>query len=408
MSDPGGAARSAPPRAVELVARAEALVPRLRGRAAETEALRRIPDATLADLHAAGLFRMLQPARVGGAELPWHTLVAVSAMIARGCGSTGWVLSNLASHHWMLAMWPGAAQDEVWGADPDQLIGSALVFPCGRARAVAGGYRLSGRWPFASGIDACAWNMVGGIVRDDAAAAPGSASGAAHEHRLFLVPRSDYTIIDTWFVAGLKGTGSKDVEIDDVFVPAHRTVALDATRGGPTPGAARNPAPLYRLPLLALFPYVLGAVALGIAEDALAQYVEATRSRVSSYTGRSLADFTTLQARIAEASASVDTASWLMARNCEAAMAIAEAGGVPSLADKARFRRDGAFAAGLCTKAVDLIFTASGGGGLYDSNPIQRAFRDVHAANAHYALSWDVNGALYGRVALGLPPDTTL
>jgi 3-hydroxy-9,10-secoandrosta-1,3,5(10)-triene-9,17-dione monooxygenase len=387
--------------AAELIARAEALVPRLRGRAAKAEALRRIPDQTIDELHAAGLLRMLQPARVGGAELPWRTLVDVCAVVARGCGSTGWVLSNLASHHWMLAMWPGPAQDEVWGGSPDALIGSALVFPCGRARKVAGGYRLSGRWPFASGIDACTWNMVGGIVRDEA-----DAANAPPEHRLFLLPRHDYAIIDTWFVAGLKGTGSKDVEVDDAFVPEHRTLAVAATRGEPPPGAAQNPGPLYRIPLLAVFPYVLGAVSLGIAQDALAQYVDATRSRVSSYSGRSLADFTTIQARIAEASASVDTASWLMVRNCDDAMAIAAAGGAPSLEEKARYRRDGAFAAGLCTKAVDLIFTASGGGGLYDTNPVQRAFRDIHAANAHYALSWDVNGALYGRIVLGLPPDT--
>jgi 3-hydroxy-9,10-secoandrosta-1,3,5(10)-triene-9,17-dione monooxygenase len=382
----------------ELIARAERLVPRLRERAGKAEALRRVPDETIADLHEAGLFRMLQPARLDGSELPYRALVDIGSRLARGCGSTAWVLTNLASHHWMLAMWPDSAQDEVWGESADALIGSALVFPCGRARPVAGGYRLSGRWPFSSGVDPCGWNMVGAIVRDDGGA-------VRNEHRLFLLPRTDYTIIDTWFVAGLKGTGSQDIEVDDRFVPAHRSLAVDDTKGGPTPGSARNPAPLYRIPLLAVFPYVLGAVSLGIAQGALTDYIEATRSKVSSYTGRSLADFTTLQARIAEASASVDTAQWLMERNCDEALAIAEAGGVPTIEQKVRFRRDGAFAASLCTKAVDLIFTAAGGGGLYDSNPIQRAFRDVHAANAHYALSWDVNGAMYGRVALGLSPD---
>jgi 3-hydroxy-9,10-secoandrosta-1,3,5(10)-triene-9,17-dione monooxygenase len=387
-----------PPDFATLKSRARALVPVLRERARACEELRRVPAETVADLQASGLFGMLQPRRVGGSELPFRALVELGAIIAEGCGSTGWVLTNLASHHWMLGMWPKAAQDAVWGDAPDALIGSAFVFPCGRARAVAGGYMLSGRWPFSSGIDFSHWNLLGGIVRDE--------RGRPQEHRVFLVEAKDYRIIDTWFVAGLRGTGSKDVEMDEVFVPAECTLPLPAIAGGATPGSAVNPGPLYKLPALGLFSFVVAAVSLGLARGAVAGYREAMVSRIGAYTGKRLADLASVQLRLAEAAALADIAEALMLKDCDEATRITAQGAVPDTEDKARWRRDGAFAAGMCTKAVKLMFTASGGAAIYLDKPIQRAFRDIHAANAHYALSWDVNGTLWGRVALGLSPDT--
>src|SRR6202167_2065731 len=231
-------ASASPPDFATLRARAQALVPSLRARARDAEDQRRIPDETIADLHASGLFRMLQPERVGGSELPFRALVELGAIVAQGCGSTGWVLTNLASHHWMLGMWPKAAQDEVWGASPDDLIGSAFVFPGGRARVTPGGYRLGARWPFSSGIDASRWNLVGAVVRDE--------RDRAVEQRIFLVAAKDYRIIDTWFATGLRGTGSKDVEMADIFVPGHRTLPLNAVAGGATPGSEVNPSALYK------------------------------------------------------------------------------------------------------------------------------------------------------------------
>src|SRR5919206_1736118 len=166
MADAKSRHSGGPPELEELLARAEALVPVLRERAGRTEELRRLPDETIADLHRAGLFRILQPKRVGGSELPFRSIVELVSIIGRGDGSTAWVLANLAAHHWLLGMWPQQAQDEVWGESPDNLIGSALIFPRGRARPVSGGYRLSGRWPFSSGVDAAAWNLIGAIMQD--------------------------------------------------------------------------------------------------------------------------------------------------------------------------------------------------------------------------------------------------
>jgi 3-hydroxy-9,10-secoandrosta-1,3,5(10)-triene-9,17-dione monooxygenase len=392
--------RREPPRLEELQARAEALVPTLRERAPRAEQLRRLPDETIADLHSSGLFRMLQPARVGGSELPYRALFELTAVIGRGCGSTAWVLGNLAAHHWLLGMWHPEAQEEIWGESPDALISSALAFARGRARRVEGGYRLSGRWSFSSGIDPSTWNIFGAVVSDE--------ETGQSEPRMFLVPASDYKIIDTWQVVGLIGTGSKDVEASDVFVPAYRTLSGERIRGGPNRGSELNPGTLYKLPAVSLFAFAIAGVSLGIARGAIEHFAETTRTRLSAYTGRNLADFTNMQVHLAEAAALADAAEAIVLRDCDEATRITEAGVVPNIEQRARYRRDGAFAATLCTKAVDLLFAATGGGAIYERNPIQRAFRDVHAANAHYVLNWDVNGAVYGRVALGLPPDAPL
>ncbi len=389
-----------PPDFAELSKRAEALVPVLRERASRTEELRRLPDETIADLHRTGLFRILQPRRVGGSELPFAAIVELVAAIGRGCGSTAWVLANLAAHHWLLGMWPAKAQDEVWGQSPDNLISSALIFARGRATPVPGGYRVTGRWPYSSGVDPASWNMLGAIVNDEEA--------GTTEPRIFLVPKSDYTVIDTWHVIGLAGTGSKDVAVEDIFVPTHRTLAVDHMTGGANPGSEVNASVLYRLPAISLFAFCIAGVSLGIAQGAIEYFAETTKTRLSNFTGRNLADFNTLQVHLAEAAAIADAARAVMLVDCEEATRIVGEGGVPSLEQRARYRRDGAYAATLCTKAVDVLFTATGGGAVYARNPLQRAFRDVHAANAHYVLNWDINGAMYGRVALGLSPDATL
>jgi 3-hydroxy-9,10-secoandrosta-1,3,5(10)-triene-9,17-dione monooxygenase len=389
-----------PPDFAELLQRAEALVPVLRERAAQAEELRRLPDETIEDLHRSGLFRILQPKRVGGSELPFRAIVELVATISRGDASTGWVLANLAAHHWLLGMWPQRAQDEIWGESPDNLIGSALIFPRGRARPVPGGYRLSGRWPFSSGVDAATWSLIGAIVHDEEA--------GTTEPRIFVLPASDFTIIDTWHVIGLSGTGSKDVAVEDVFVPEYRSVAVKQITGGPNPGSAVNPSVLYQLPAISLFAFCIAGVSLGIAQGAIEYFVETMRSRTSYYTGRNLADFVTVQVHLAEAAAIADAVRAVLLGDCDEATRLVGEGEIPSLDHRARYRRDGAYAATLCTKAVDVLFQATGGGAIYARNPLQRAFRDVHAANAHYVLNWDINGTMYGRVALGLSPDATL
>ena len=381
-----------------VASRVSGLLPQLRERAARTEELRCLPAETERDLHHAGLFRIVQPKRVGGLELDYVALLDCAELLARADASVAWNLANLASHHWMLGMFDRRAQDRVWGKDADALIASSFIFPAGRATKVEGGYRLRGSWPFSSGVASCEWNMLASVVSSD-----DEADGI--EYRIFLVHKDDYRILDTWNAAGLRGTGSNDVEIRDAFVAEAMTVAVNDLAGGPTPGSAVNPNPLYALPVFSLFPYVLSGVALGNAQACLDDYVDLTRHRVSTYNRAKLGDFQSTQIKIAEASAKIDAARLIMRQNCIAAMGDARRGHIPDMAAKTRFRRDGAYSVNLCTEAVSLLFSASGARGLFTTGVLQRQFRDAHAINSHIAFNFDAAGTNYGRVALGLPSE---
>jgi 3-hydroxy-9,10-secoandrosta-1,3,5(10)-triene-9,17-dione monooxygenase len=381
-----------------MVAGATSLVPRLRARASRSEQLRCLAEETERELHESGLFRIVQPKRVGGSELDYVALIDCADAIGQGDASTAWTFANLASHHWMLAMFDSRAQDLVWGKNPDTLIASSFIFPAGRARKVDGGYVLRGSWPFSSGVDCSEWNMLASVVSSE-----DDADGI--EYRIFLLPKSDYRIKDTWDATGLRGTGSNDVEVNDAFVPQSMTVGVHEVAGGPTPGSAVNPNALYTLPVFSLFPYVLSGVALGNAQACLDDYVDLARHRASTYNRAKLSDLQTTQIKIAEAASKIDAARLIMRATCIEALAEARRGHIPDMAAKTKMRRDGAFSVNLCTEAVSLLFAASGARGLYMSGALQRQFRDAHAINAHIAFNFDAAGTNYGRVALGLPSE---
>ena len=380
----------------KMLARLRALVPAFRERADRTEQLRRLDPETERELHEAGLFRILQPRRVGGSELDYVALIDFPAEAARGDASVAWSLANLLSHHWMLAMFPPEAQARVWDENPDALIASSFVFPSGRGRKVEGGYRVQGRWPFSSGVRSSQWNMLGGTV---------VAEDESTELRVFLVPASDYSVLDTWDTMGLRGTGSEDVVVEDVFVADHMTLAVSQLAGGATPGSAVNPSPLYRLPVFALFPFVLSGCALGNAQACLEDFEASARRRASSYNRARMADFQSIQIRVAAAAARIDAARRIMRGCCLEAMEDARAGRLPDMTRRVAYRRDGAFSVNLCTEAVNILFKASGGASLARAGAMQRQFREAQAIDSHIAFSFDAAGANYGRVALGLPSE---
>jgi 3-hydroxy-9,10-secoandrosta-1,3,5(10)-triene-9,17-dione monooxygenase len=377
----------------EALRRARALVPALRERADRAEAARQMEKETLEDLHRTGLFRFHQPNRWGGMELPFVALFDIPAEISRGCASTGWNVANLGVHHWMLALYDERAQEEVWGRDPDALIASGIAYPQGRGRRVDGGFVIGGFWNFSSGVDPASWTMLAVTVRD---------GDRVVDHRMCLVPRSDYEIVDDWHVLGMRSTGSKSVRADDLFVPEHRALCMYLARGGSEfPGARTNPNPLYRVPLSALGSHCLSAAGVGNAQAVVDLTIEAIKERSTNYTGMRMRDFQAVQLRVARAGAQVDAARLVIRADCLEAERIAHEGRAPTLEEKLRFKRNVAWAMEQCTEAVDSLHALAGANGIYDRYPIQRLFRDQHGLAAHIGFSWDAQGGPWALVTLG-------
>ena len=377
----------------EALRRARGLAPVLRERAGGAEAARQMEKDTLADLHRAGLFRFHQPKRWGGMELPFVAIFDVPAEIARGCASTAWNIGNLGIHNWMLALYEERAQEEVWGKDPDALIASGIAFPQGRGRRVDGGFVVSGFWNFSSGVDPATWNMLAVTVYD---------GDRVVDHRMCLVPRGDYEIVDDWHVLGMRSTGSKSVRATEIFVPEHRALCMYLIRGGDAfPGARVNRNPMYRVPLAALGSHCLAGAGVGNAQAAVELTIEAIKERSTSYTGLRMRDFQAVQLRVARAGAQVDVARLSIRADCLEAERIAQEGRTPTLEEKLRFKRNVAWAMEQCTEAVDSLHALAGANGIYDRYPIQRLFRDQHALAAHIGFSWDAQGGPWALIAMG-------
>jgi len=371
----------------QMVQRAAALVPRLQERAERTEQLRRLPDETVADLVDAGLMRIVTPDRFGGVGLDFDAKLEVALELGRGCGSTAWCYSILTTHSWWIGHFPRQGQEEFFADSPDALGSSSLDPSRARVEVVPGGYRVSGRWSFSSGCDAANWVTVGGL-------GPGGVLW-------FLVPMAEVTVVDTWFVSGLRGTGSKDLVIDDVFVPAHRVAEQRLMKEGRTDGWVLDGRSSYRAPLFSLLPCTLVAPVLGMARGMVETFADQLRGRKRP-DGTELTHSVANQLRLAESSAEVDAARSVLRQNTREILALAARGETPTLLDRARYRRDHAFMARLGIQAIDRLFEASGGHALLESNPLQRFHRDAWAASQHFGIRWDENAELYGRVALGL------
>ena len=387
------------PSVAELLARAGAIGEIVRERAQETEANRRVSDDVVEAIRDAGLFRVLQPEARGGYEYGMDDLVEVSARIGRGCGSTAWVYGISSIHQWFVACLPKEAQDEFW-ADPDAIAAGSYP-PAGKTVRVDGGIRTSGAWDFTSGCDFAQWYFLGAIV-------PPADGAGAPRPMFLLVPRRQVRIADTWRTMGLAGTGSKTIVADDVFVPAHRALAVSELVAGTCPGTLINTNPFYRQSFLAVLPTALIAPILGMAEGALAGFVDnvkvrETRGAVAGG-NRRMAEFATVQSRVAEATGCIDAARLMLHRDLGEALTTARRGEQIPLDMRLRNRLDHAFSARLLLQAIDALFAASGGQSIHLDKPIQRIWRDAHAAGSHLSLNWDAVSTMYGQHALGLPP----
>lgn len=372
----------------ELVRRAAELVPALRERAARAEKLRQPLKEIIDALHAAGLLRAAQPARFGGLGLDFDVVFDVAAELGRGCGSTAWCYSIWASHNWLAGMFPERAQEEYWAGSPDTLSSTSFNPSRGRVTPVEGGYQVSGQWDFSSGCDAASWALVIGNGPDGPL--------------MLMLPKCDYRIEDVWFVSGLRGTGSKDIVIENAFVPDYRSVSMQDLREARSPGRAVHNTPNYRIPLRSILSFTLSAPIVGMAQGAVETFEAYMRVGVSAREGKKLAQAASIQMRLGEAAAEVWAARSITQQDCQEIFAKARRSEAPTLDDRARYRRDQAYVAKLCVQAVNRLFEASGGHALFDSSPLQRFHRDIHAAAHHFSLSWDAVAEQYGRARLGL------
>ena len=372
----------------ELLRRASELVAVLKSRAARTEELRRIPSETVDDILSSGLYRMGVPIRFGGMNVDYGLIFEVGAELGRGCGSSSWCYSLWAAHAYLIGHWPLQAQEEVFADGPDVLCSSSLNTGTSKTDPMTGGYRLSGRWEFSSGCDAAGWLMLGveGI---------GERSWA-------LIPRSDFEIIDNWFVSGLRGTGSKDVEVNGAFVPAHRILNVASAGDGDWTGWEIHGQERYRIPIPVLLGWDLVAPMVGIAQGMIDEFT--ARLLGTSGPGRT-ADSPAIHLRLSEATAEVDAARLFLRHDIREMFEKAKAEETFTPLDRARYRRDKAFITQLCLRSINRLFDLSGGHALFDSVALQRFHRDAQAMSHRDGLIMDLGGQQYGRVALGLEPD---
>lgn len=377
-----------------------ALAPTLRERAADAEAARKVPEASVEELAATGFFKLLQPRAHGGHAADPVAFYTAVKEIAKACGSTGWVASVVGVHPWHVALYEPKAQEEVWGADPDARICSSYA-PTGKVTPVDGGFTLTGRWHFSSGCDHTDWALLGGLVTD--------ADGRPVDMRTFLVPRTAYRVDDVWDTVGLRGSGSNDIVCEDVFVPDHRALSFGPVTALDAPGLAANPEPLYRLPYASVFTTTISTPIVGIAEGAYEGHVAATRERFRVSYGQQVAEDPFAQVRIARAAADID-ASWLqLTRNMAELYELARAGEPLPTELRARARRDQVMATERAVAAVDLLMENAGGSAMRTgANRVQRAWRDVHTGRGHAANDPERALVLYGQAALGLDIQDTM
>lgn len=386
------------PAVLDLVGKAAAMIPALKERAMQAESECKVPDETIRAFQDAGFFKILQPKRWGGYEMDPEAFYAVQMKVAEGCMSSAWVLGVVAVHNWQLALFDAQAQADVWSTDATTLISSSYM-PRAAVTPVEGGYRISGRWGFSSGVDHCDWVFLGGLVPDP--------EGGAPDYRTFLVPRADFEVDHNWDTLGLRGTGSHDVTVKDAFVPAYRTHRSKDGFAATSPGLKLNDAPLFKLPFGQIFVRAVSSSSIGALQGALDAFVDYARVRVSSNTFNRTAEDPDVQLVIAESKAAIDEMKTTLNRNFSVLMSKTRAGEPLDLDERLLFRHQSGQILERCSALITRMFYSCGALGIYRTGPISRTFADIHSGRTHIANNPAATGRNMGAVMLGLPNTDT-
>ena len=376
----------------------DTLLPALRARREETRGNRTVLPEIREMVRESGVGRILQPPAYGGAGGPLRDVVDAVSEVGAACGSTGWAVVQYVVHPFMVAQWPREAQDEVWGDDPENLVAGILIQSLGRYARARGGYRVSGRWPFVTGVDTCDWCIVSGYEEGRA--------GQHESHLHFLIRREEIEILDTWHALGLRGSGTNDVRLQEFFVPAHRALSMEVLRGGESPGGHWRETPLYLLPSYPIFGCGISSGAVGIALEMVAEYNEIARKKGSIMAEKGVATFASQHIRFAEAKAAADCARQLLRFAGDEISAIAgEEGRVPNLEERARCRALATYAGNTAMDAARAVWDLSGATSVYSKSSLGNLYTDMMVANQHFTQNKDVNYTTYGRMLYGLDID---
>jgi resorcinol 4-hydroxylase (FADH2) len=378
-----------------LLQKARKLAPTLRERAAATNQARRIPRETIQDLWDAGLWYLLKPKKFGGPELRPDAVFPVASELSRGDGSAGWIWAVFTIHDLLVSLWPEEFQQEYWAKDT---LSASSFAPMGKATPANGGFRISGKWTFCSGVDNADWLLLGVFF------GPPSGGSPMPDIRYVMIPQSEVKVIDDWFVFGLRGTGSKGVVVDDLFVPAHRILGLAEMVQGTTPGSRVHDSPLYKASVWGIIPFTISSPASGIARGGLDAFLDEMKVREGSYDHSPLAKKPGIQLSVAEASAMIDAGELLYRRSLRETIDKIMAAEPMSIEHRARSRRDQGFSVMMAKQAAEKLFTATAGRGLYEGSHVQRAYADLHALQGHIVAGWEMAAYSYGQVMLGGPP----
>lgn len=376
-----------------LIAAAEAMQPQLRARVAKADREAKVPNETVTEMKKAGLFRVLQPAAYGGYEMTPETFFDIQMTLARACMSTAWIYGVIGVHNWQLGLFDKRAQDDVWGKDSNVLISSSYM-PKAKVTPAEGGYMISGRWGFSSGVDHCDWLFLGGML-------PGK--DGKPDYVTFLVPKSDAQTMYVWDTIGLGGTGSHDVEVTDAFVPDYRIHHSRDGAASSSPGLEFNKSPVFRYPFGQIFTRAVSTSSIGALEGALDAFREGISQRVGSNDGSRTALDPNAQAIAGETEAAIDDLKLSLRNQFETIGQYVNAGKEVPMELRLKFRYKAAEASDRCAKLISRMFYSSGAQGIYNGNVIARTFKDIHTGRTHVANNADKFARNLGATLFGEP-----
>ena len=380
----------------ELVERIRELVPMVEAHAAQAERERKPVDAVMRAIEDTGAYKFFVPKRYGGFEFSLKSFIEIGMLLGEGCLSTGWVVTFCMEHNWLLSLFNEQAQDEIFGQQP-YIIAPGALAPKGTATPVDGGYQISGRWEWGTGVMHADWVMVGAVT-----------VGGDPDHPelcMYLIPRDQVNVLDTWHVAGMVGTGSNDIEVTDVVVPGHLRQNITDMRDGGSPGAELHGSATYRMPMMPVLGLTAAAPAVGAARKAVALFRERLSSRDVYGTQEKQAQRAMAQARLANAQIAVENAETLLMHIARQVMDWGESGQRCETEERAHLRLQIATVVRQARDVVRAVVEASGAHAHFLESPLQRSLRDLHTLSCHTVFDMDVGAELYGRLLLGFSPN---